>query len=151
MTMRKMPTRGERNNNPTNIKRSIVKWLGEEQNETDPVFCQFVSSVYGIRAAFVNLKTHIKRLGKRATVKNLIYIWAPPNENDSAAYLKNVTIAALLNSDYVMTFSDHKILDLVRAIIIAENGRCIYSEDIIAHAWQCAANQTAPTPDNALL
>lgn len=145
------PTRGERNNNPTNIRRTGIKWLGERPEETDPAFCQFITPLYGIRAAFVNVRTHIRRLGKHATVTGLLHIWAPPTENDTAAYIAGVCMEERLDPAQVIAFDSEDVQRLVTGIILMENGRCIYSPEIIGQAWECAQSKTAPIPPGCLL
>lgn len=51
--------RGIRNNNPLNIKIGN-NWLGEVTDPTDPIFEQFVSMKYGLRAAFIILRRYIR-------------------------------------------------------------------------------------------
>ena len=133
-----LPTRGERNNNPTNIRVSAIQWQGLAEKQTDPDFCQFVSSVEGIRAALINLHTHAGRLGVGATVKALCAIWAPPTENNTDAYVK----AVCENGGIFLTLSPDtsirtpaQYISLCRGIIFAENGRCIYSVGHLIDAW----------------
>ena len=54
------PARGERNNNPGNIRHGS-KWQGLSAQQTDPSFCQFVSPEYGIRAIYKLLQTYQKK------------------------------------------------------------------------------------------
>ena len=56
-----MATRGIRNNNPFNIKKSPNKWLGKKSVSSDPVFEQFETMDYGIRAGIVLLRRYVKR------------------------------------------------------------------------------------------
>lgn len=88
-----MTPRGFRNNNPLNIRHSSVKWAGMCPEQTDPNFVQFIDLYHGIRAAFVNLRTHIKqdsRILRRTTVRSEIERWAPASENNVAAYVSFV-------------------------------------------------------------
>ena len=56
-------TRGIRNNNPFNIKRSSSRWLGKVpfKDSSDQVFEQFTDIDYGLRAGFILLRNYIKR------------------------------------------------------------------------------------------
>ena len=88
----KLP-RGLRNNNPLNIRHSASRWQGARVEQTDKSFVQFTSMTMGYRAAWRILETYYKRFEaqhKPFTPRNIILRWAPPNENDSEAYLRRV-------------------------------------------------------------
>ena len=88
-----MQPRGIRNNNPLNIRRSSTHWQGARKEQTDKSFVQFETMAYGYRAAWKILQTYYERFcmqGKAYTVRNIISRWAPPEENDTEAYIKNV-------------------------------------------------------------
>ena len=92
MTKTKLP-RGLRNNNPLNIRHSASRWQGARVEQTDKAFVQFTSMKMGYRAAWRILETYYKHFEvqhKPFTPRNIIYRWAPPNENDSEAYLRSV-------------------------------------------------------------
>lgn len=85
--------RGQRNNNPLNIRRGNDRWQGERREQTDKCFVQFENMAYGYRAAWKVLETYWKRFREKRelfTVKNIINRWAPPNENDTEAYIRTV-------------------------------------------------------------
>ena len=85
--------RGLRNNNPLNIRRSATRWQGAREKQTDKSFVQFESMAYGYRAAWKILQSYYERFcmeGKPFTVRNIISRWAPPNENDTEAYIISV-------------------------------------------------------------
>ena len=80
--------RGLRNNNPLNIRRTAIRWIGARIEQTDKSFVQFTSMAYGYRAAWKILQSYYERFcqqGKPFTVRNIISRWAPPNENDTEA------------------------------------------------------------------
>lgn len=92
MTKTKLP-RGLRNNNPLNIRHSASRWQGARVEQTDKAFVQFTSMAMGYRAAWRILETyfnHFEAQHKPFTPRNIILRWAPPNENDSEAYLRRV-------------------------------------------------------------
>jgi len=129
--------RGIRNNNPGNIRHvSGVTWQGEAETQTDPAFVQFVDPVYGIRA-IVRIMHSYQREGLK-TVMEIINRWAPPNENNSTAYVAAVASSIgcrptdPLNFDTVMPL-------LVEAIILHENGSQPYTEDQISRGIALAA------------
>ena len=85
--------RGLRNNNPLNIRHSASRWQGARVEQTDKSFVQFTSMAMGYRAAWRILETYYKHFEaqrKPFTPRNIIYRWAPPEENDSEAYLRRV-------------------------------------------------------------
>ena len=85
--------RGIRNNKPLNIRHSADRWQGARKEQTDQSFVQFESMAYGYRAAWKTLDTYYKRLKERKkhfTVENIIARWAPPTENDTRAYIRQV-------------------------------------------------------------
>ena len=85
--------RGLRNNNPLNIRHSASRWQGARAEQTDKSFVQFTSMTMGYRAAWRILETYYKHFEaqhKPFTPRNIIYRWAPPDENDSEAYLRTV-------------------------------------------------------------
>ena len=86
-------TRGIRNNNPLNIRHSADRWEGARVEQTDKSFVQFESMAYGYRAAWRILESywkHFWRAKQPFCVKNIIARWAPPNENDTQAYIRTV-------------------------------------------------------------
>ena len=82
--------RGIRNNNPLNIRRSKDKWQGLRAQQTDAAFCQFETMAYGWRAAFVLLTHTYYHTYRLFTIRNIIRRWAPENENNTEAYIRNV-------------------------------------------------------------
>lgn len=92
------PTRGERNNNPLNIRSSkAFKWDGQTGSDPDG-FCTFVSLLKGVRAAFALLRTY-NHTYKLDTIRGIISRWAPPSENNTESYINHVATAAGLTSD----------------------------------------------------
>ena len=88
-----MKTRGLRNNNPLNIRRSKDSWQGARAEQTDKAFVQFESMAYGYRAAWKTLESYWKYfhdLPKPFNVRNIITRWAPPTENDTENYIRTV-------------------------------------------------------------
>lgn len=82
-------SRGLRNRNPGNIRRSNTRYTGEKEQSTDPEFRQFVAVEWGYRAMFVLLYTYRLRYGLN-TLEGWIGRWAPPSENRTASYLRFV-------------------------------------------------------------
>jgi hypothetical protein len=86
-------TRGTRNNNPLNIRRSADRWEGTRSEQTDPNFVQFETMAYGYRAAWKTLESywnHFHRMRQPFNVTTIIHRWAPPTENDTQNYIRTV-------------------------------------------------------------
>lgn len=119
-------TRGERNNNPANIRISNAAWRGKINPSQDADFEQFTEVFYGIRAA-AELFLNYHRLHGLSTVAQLIGRWAPGNENDTGAYVLDVCKRMAVAADDVLDFTDASVLaSLVSAVIYHENGENPY-------------------------
>ena len=86
-----MIPRGIRNNNPLNIRRSKDQWQGLKAQQQDASFCQFETLVYGGRAAFYLLTLTYYHKYRLYTIRKIIGKWAPPGENNTEAYIQNVS------------------------------------------------------------
>lgn len=82
-------TRGIRNNNPFNIKKSNNKWLGKKAVSSDPVFEQFYDLEHGVRAGIVLLRRYVKRY-HLTSVNDILKRFAPEVENDLNSYIRFV-------------------------------------------------------------
>lgn len=130
-------TRGERNNNPGNLRLSAIPWQGKIEG-VDASFETFASAAAGLRALAVNLRTYQTKYDLR-TVRQIIARYAPPNENNTDAYTRAVAAAVGTTADAVIDLSnDATLAALVAAIIKHENGRNIYSLADIAAAVAAA-------------
>ena len=124
-----MIPRGIRNNNPLNIRVGNV-WLGEVKNPTDPLFEQFNSMEYGLRAGFVLLRRYIRHY-KRQTIEDIISSWAPSNENNTKAYIDTVVKVSGIPSNRILHYSDKESMcKLVDAMCFVENGKHVSMEKI---------------------
>lgn len=122
-------TRGLRNNNPGNIRLDGTRWLGMSPNQTDGTFVQFVSPEYGIRALARVLETYYTAHGLN-TVAGIISRWAPPQENDTAAYIADVANHLGVDPNAPIDVSAY-LPSLVAAITQHENGTQPYSVNTI--------------------
>ena len=90
MTVQTMLPRGIRNNNPLNIRLNPDnRWQGRvpPKHNSDGAFEQFQDPIMGLRAAAVLLIAHYDRR-HLDTIRKLVEVWAPPNENDTEAYAR---------------------------------------------------------------
>ncbi|WP_310560619.1 hypothetical protein [Flavobacterium sp.] len=117
-------SRGIRNNNPGNLVSTNIAWQGKIplSKNTDGKFEQFVSMELGIRAMFKDLINDINK-GKN-TVRKLINEYAPPSENNTSQYIKDVCKSIGVTPDQKISFVNSKfLLMLGKAIIKKENGK----------------------------
>ena len=82
-------SRGLRNNNPLNIRKTKTTWTGQKTDGTDTQFCQFLKPAFGWRAAFKLLHRYYTIYGLK-TIELIVSRWAPSNENDTEAYIESV-------------------------------------------------------------
>ena len=123
--------RGERNNNPGNIRLSATRWQGQVDG-TDPAFVTFATPQDGIRALAKLLRNYQTIHGLR-TVRAIIARYAPASENNTSAYVGAVASALGVSPDAPIDLnSDATLQQLVAAIIQHENGRNVYAADTIA-------------------
>jgi hypothetical protein len=123
-------TRGEMNSNPGNIRHVPgVVWQGQSLTQSDPSFVQFDDPVYGIRA-IVRIMRSYEREGIH-TVGDAIDRWAPPNENNSSAYVNDVCARCDIGATDPVSL-DSIMPQLVSAIIFHENGQDIYTADQVS-------------------
>ena len=86
-----MISRGIRNNNPLNIRRSKDQWKGMAEAQTDGAFVQFKSMEWGWRAAFCLLTRTYYHKYRLYTIRSIVSKWAPASENNTEAYIQNVS------------------------------------------------------------
>lgn len=113
-------TRGYRNNNPLNIRRSIQEFQGEVTSN-DLQFKTFRSMAYGYRAAMKILKTYITKY-KCDTIGKIISRWAPENENNTQGYINAVCRRTGIQKSQKITFTQGFICAIVSAMSFVENG-----------------------------
>lgn len=136
--------RGIRNNNPGNIIKTESSWSGEVEG-SDGRFKTFASPEAGIAAIGKNLLSYdAKGIN---TVKSIITRWAPPSENDTGAYVRQVASALGVNPDEKLELKNPQVMTaLASAIIKHENGQNPYSPEQIEAGVGAAleGGQTAP-------
>lgn len=114
--------RGIRNNNPGNVRRTADNWQGLSATQADASFFQFTEMRYGVRAAARIFRNYQSRNGLR-TVAQLVSRWAPPVENDTAAYVGAVAKRIGVNIDSAIDLGNEEILyRFLRAIFRHECG-----------------------------
>ena len=132
-----MLPRGIRNNNPLNIRRSRSattgdaclskkdQWKGMAEVQSDRAFVQFKSLEYGWRAAFYLLTRTYYHKYRLYTIRGIISRWAPSSENDTSAYIANVSRLTGIDPDEPLGIPSEKPsrwMALGVAMAIQENG-----------------------------
>lgn len=130
--------RGIRNNNPLNIRKGS-SWRGERPKQTDPMFEEFISMEWGIRAAFRLMRNHITGFyGSRPrmnTIAKLIGVWAPPSENATLKYIDVVSQRANMKpTQLIDPYSERQMVAIARAMAFVECGVEI-DEEKFHSAW----------------
>lgn len=130
--------RGLRNNNPLNIRYDPVnKWRGLVPNDArkDCEFCEFTSLVLGVRAAFKLLLHYVRDL-HLCTPEAILFRWAPPSENITAAYLSFVCRHSGVPKDRVLEADDtERLIRIVQAMALYESGVAL-DYDLCLKAYQ---------------
>lgn len=139
------PTRGERNNNPLNIKISRSKWVGKiKEGKKDPVFEEFDTLVNGLRAALKLIRNYIK--SGHNTAPKIIRRWCPDETQDAYVnYVLTVLRKEVPNfeDNEPIRWYDHELIFwLVRAMAWQESAMLI-EPPLFYEAWQLldAANK----------
>lgn len=124
--------RGERLNNPLNIKHSSANWKGRLNEQPDSIFVAFESPAMGIRAAAKNLLTYYKR-DRLTTIRRIVAKWAPPTDgNDTESYIGMVATEMGVDANAPLNLDQREVMaDLVTAMMRVEIGRVPYDAGTI--------------------
>ena len=136
----KPATRGQRNHNPLNIRRSPrTRWLGQSPTQHDREFVQFQCDLFGLRAAFRILRTYIC-LHNLCTLRLIIYRWAPPEDgNNTESYIDAVSRRSHVRENQHLTFDDEDALvAIVAAMAQVESGTFYADTDLLRKAYRLA-------------
>ena len=123
-------SRGLRNCNPGNIRRSKTRYKGEKLPSRDSEFKEFESMAYGYRAMFVLLDTYSRRYGLR-TIRQMLNRYAPPVENFTEGYIRFVSEKTGIAPDEIInTRAARDIVPVVAAMSQIENGVAAVMDDV---------------------
>lgn len=115
-------SRGLRNRNPGNIRRSGSRFRGEVVPGRDASFKEFETMAWGYRAMFVLLDGY-RRRHALSTIRQFITRYAPPSENFTDGYIRFVARTAGIDADIPLdTRSPRDMIPLVCAMSEIENG-----------------------------
>ena len=137
-----MTPRGIRNCNPLNIRRTGKdQWKGMAEVQADRAFVQFKSLEYGWRAAFHLLTRTYYHKYRLYTIRAIVSKWAPPGENNTEAYIRNVSRLTGIGPDEPLGIpSEHPARWMLvgAAIAIQENGTEVMDCLAMLRGWEMA-------------
>ena len=123
-------SRGLRNCNPGNIRRSRVRYRGEVHPSRDAEFKQFESMAYGYRAMFVLLDTYQRRYSL-CTIRQMLNRYAPPSENFTEGSIRFVSQrSGILPDETIDSRSQRDMIAIVAAMSEIENGVVAIRNDV---------------------
>ena len=127
-------SRGLKNKNPGNIRRSTVCYRGEATS-SDKAFKAFESMAWGYRAMFVVLHTYRVRYGL-STIRAMIERYAPRSENDTDGYVEFVARHSGMDEKCELdTLSREHMVGIVAAMSCMENGKSAATKEVEA-GWE---------------
>ena len=129
-------SKGIINNNPLNIRKVAgTRWKGEKTLSNSPFkgenhngFVHFESVAWGIRAACCLLRTYRDKY-HLCCIRDIINRWAPPSENNTEQYIRNVCIWTGFGGLQRLTENDWP--QLLQAMARQETGIEISREEIM--------------------
>jgi hypothetical protein len=107
--------------------------------QTDRAFVQFKSLEYGWRAAFYLLTRTYYHKYRLYTIRTIIRRWAPSNENDTNAYIANVSKLTGIDPDEpigIPSESPTRWIALGVAMAIQENGSNSFDYYAMLRGWE---------------
>lgn len=124
--------RGERNNNPGNL--NFAGQAGASLERPGGRFARFETAFDGLRALSRQLVLYAGR--GINSVEKIISTWAPASDNNNtAAYIQAVSQRLGVNPQAALNINDPQTMSaLMSSIIHHENGRNIYSKELIGKA-----------------
>ncbi|MDT9810401.1 lytic transglycosylase [Citrobacter freundii] len=124
--------RGERNNNPGNL--NFAGQAGAELERPGGRFARFETAFDGLRALSRQLMLYAGR--GINSVEQIISTWAPASDNNNtAAYIQAVSQRLGVDPRVALNMKDPQTMSaLMSSIIHHENGRNIYSRELIGKA-----------------
>lgn len=137
--------RGERNNNPGNL--NFAGQAGAMLERSGGRFAKFQSAYDGLRAMARQLMLYAKR--GINSVEGIISTWAPSSENNTGAYVNAISSRLGVDPKAALNLQNPQVLSqLMNGIIHHENGRNIYSSELVSRAASGAASPTVNQETN---
>ena len=93
--------------------------------------------LYGLRAAFRLIRTYMLQY-RLNTISAIIRRWAPPGENNTAAYIRTVSQRSHIPDNHPIRFADRQhIVSIVAAMAYVESA-AILDESLLNRAYDLA-------------
>ena len=111
--------------------------MAEVQN--DRAFVQFKSLEYGWRAAFYLLTRTYYHKYRLYTIRGIVSKWAPPNENNTKAYIANVSRLTGIDPDEpigIPSDKPNRWMAVGMAMAIQENGTDSLDYFAMLRGWE---------------
>ncbi|MFO4116619.1 lytic transglycosylase domain-containing protein [Enterobacter kobei] len=135
--------RGIRNNNPGNI--DFRGQSGASLERPGGRFARFETAYDGLKALSRQLMRYFegKTTGKPLqTLNDIISTWAPGNENNTGAYIAQLSKVMGVAPDAILNLKDPQVMtSLMNGIIHHENGRNPYPSELVRMAAGGGASQ----------
>ena len=103
--------------------------MGQRAKQTDKDFVQFLTVAWSLRAAFCILRTYARKY-HAVCIRDIVSRWAPPTENNTERYIRNVCLWTGLGGLQRLTEKEWPML--VRAMAQQECGIVLSEEDLQA-------------------
>ena len=125
-----------------NIRRNGKdQWRGMAEVQSDRAFVQFKSLEWGWRAAFYLLTRTYYHKYRLYTIRGIISRWAPSSENDTSAYIANVSRLTGIGPDEpigIPTDGPARWMMVGVAMAIQENGTTSIDWFAMLKGWDLA-------------
>lgn len=112
--------RGMKVNNPGNLKEFGEQWQGRITPSADPVFVEFRSYAYGLRAMIKLLQNYIRQGNN--TISSILNRYAPTSENDTNAYISYVEQKTGISRNRRLTGGKEEMRKIVKHMANLEQG-----------------------------
>lgn len=107
-------------NNPGNLRDVGIKWQGMVRSGDG--FCCFDTLANGLRAMAIDL-CNAQKIHERFTIRSIITAFAPPSENNTDAYIRNVCADTQCGPDETFHLERRdRLFALMQAVIRQEQG-----------------------------
>lgn len=125
--------RGIRNNNPLNIRKSAICWVGMDEDQSkDTEFVQFINMRYGFRAAAIVLRNY-HRLYEINDIASVVSRWASKSENNTSKYIDIVCRDTGLKPDEAIDFNNpFRLAEILRSMAKVETGWLFPMDEVLA-------------------
>lgn len=128
----------QRSKNPFSlIQKNPDAWRGLVKADSKG-FLEFDTVVHGVRAGFINLFNRYFLRGLN-TIEEIFPVYAPPFENDTEAYIRQVSKLTGFTPDQILSIDDY--FHLGKAIVKVESGSNWVSDAELLEGFKLAKDK----------